>query len=53
MKPVEVDDSVPTEDEIEDVVKKFRRNRSEGSSRMRSEHLKGFLAGSNRGKKAA
>ena len=30
VKPVEVDDSVPTEDEIEEAVKKLRRNRSGG-----------------------
>ena len=30
--PVEVDDSVPTEDEIEDAVKKLRMNRSGGPS---------------------
>ena len=32
---VEVDDSVPTEDEIEEVVKKLRRNKSGGPSGMR------------------
>ena len=53
MAPVEVDDLVPTEDEIEDAVKKLRRNRSGGPSGMRSEHLKGWLAASNRGKQAA
>ena len=30
--PVEVDDLVPTEEEIEDAVKKLRRNRSGGAS---------------------
>ena len=47
--PAEVDDSVPTEDEIEDAVKKLRRNRSGGPTGMRAEHLKGWLAVSNRG----
>ena len=51
--PVEVDDSVPMEDKIEDAVKKLRRNRSGGPSGMRAEHLKGWLAASNRGKMAA
>ena len=46
--PAEVDDSVPTEDKIEDAVKKLRRNRSGGLSGMRSKHLKGWLAASNR-----
>ena len=32
--PVEVDDSVPTEDKIEEAVKKLRRNRSGGLSGM-------------------
>ena len=53
IKPVEVDDSVPTEDEIEEAVKKLRRNRSGGPSGMRAEHLKGWLAASKRGKRAA
>ena len=51
--PVEVNDSVPTEDKIEDAVKKLRRNSSVGASGMRAEHLKGWLAASNRGKKDA
>ena len=50
--PAEVDDPVPTEDEIEDAVKKLRRNRSGGLSGMRDEHLKGWLAASNRRKLA-
>ena len=53
MAPVEVNDSVPTEDKIEDAVKKLRRNRSGGLSGMRAKHLKGWLAASNRGKQAA
>ena len=38
------------EDEIIDMVKKLRRNRSEGPSGMRAEHLKGWLAEANREK---
>ena len=53
MAPVEVDDSVPTEDKIEDAVKKLRRNRSGGPSGMRAEHLKGWISASNRRKQAA
>ena len=51
--PAEVDDSVPMADKIEDAVKNLRGNRSGGPSGMRAEHLKGWLAASNRGKKAA
>ena len=38
------------EDEIEEAVKKLRRNRSGGALGMRAEHLKGWLEASNRGK---
>ena len=48
--PAEIDDSVPMEDKIEDAVKKLRRNSSGGASGMRAEHLKGWLAASNREK---
>ena len=41
VKPVKVDDSVPTEEEIEEAVKKLQQNRSEGASGMRADHLKG------------
>ena len=41
--PAEIDDSVPTEDEIEAAVKKLRRNRSGGESGMQAEYLKGWL----------
>ena len=44
----EVNDSVPMEDEIENAVKKLRRNRLGGTLGMRAEHLKGWLAASNR-----
>ena len=50
--PADVDNSVPKEDEIAEAVKKLRRNRSGGPSGMRAEHLKGWLAASNRGKLA-
>ena len=53
MAPVEVDDLVPTEDEIEDAVKKLRRNRPGGPSGMRDAHLKGWIEASNRGIQAA
>ena len=48
--PSKVDDLVPTEDEIEDAVKNLRKNGLGGASGMRAEHLKGWLAASNRGK---
>ena len=44
VRPVSADDSVPTEDEIEEAVNNLRRNRSGGPSGMRTEHLKGWLA---------
>ena len=49
VKPSEIDDSVPTEDEITEAVKKLRRNRSGGLSRIRAEHLKGWIAAAKRG----
>ena len=48
-----MDVSVPMEDEIEEAVKKLRRNRYGGPSGMRAEHLKGWIAASKRGKRAA
>ena len=36
--PTNIDDLVPTEDEIEAAVKKLRRNRAGGTSRIRAEH---------------
>ena len=48
VRPVPVDDSVPTEDEVEEAVNNLRRNRSRGASGMRSEHLKGWIAESKR-----
>ena len=44
VEPALIDDSVPTENEIEAAVKKLRRNRSGGPSRIRAEHIKGWLA---------
>ena len=46
--PSEVDDSVPTEDEIAEAVKKLRRNWSRGLSGIRAEHLKGWLTAAKR-----
>ena len=48
----DVDDSVPTEDEIAEAVEKLRRNRSGGPSGIHVEHLKGWLAAATRGKMA-
>ena len=53
VKPVLVDDLVPTEDEIKEPVKNIRRNRSGGPSRMRAEHMKGWLAASKQKKREA
>ena len=41
--PFPVEDSVPTEDEIEWAEKRLQNHRSRGPSRMRAEHLKGWL----------
>ena len=49
VKLSEIDDLVPTEDEIAEAVKKLRRNRSGGVSRIHAEHLKGWLAAAKRG----
>ena len=53
VRPVKLDDSVPMEENIEEAVKKLRRNRSGGASGMRAEHLKEWLAASKREKRAA
>ena len=53
LKPMEVNDSVPTEEEIEEAVKKLRRNKYGGPSGMLAEHLKGWLTASKREKWAA
>ena len=47
-RPVSVDNSVPTEDEIEEAVKNLWMNRSRGPSGMRAEQLKGWLVASKR-----
>ena len=48
VEPAEIDDLVPTEDEIAAAVKKLRRNWLGGPLRIRAEHLKGGLAAANR-----
>ena len=49
VEPEEIDNSVPTEDEIAEAVTKLWRNRSGGPSWIRAEHLKGWLAAAKRG----
>ena len=49
VEPTHIDDLVPTEDEIEAAVKKLWRNRSGGPSRIRAEHVMGWLAAARRG----
>ena len=49
VEPAEIDDSVPTEEEIAAAVKKLRRNRSGGAPRIRAEHLKGWLTAAKKG----
>ena len=49
VEPAIIDDSVTTEDEIAAAVKKLRRNRLGGPSRIRAEHIKGWLAAARRG----
>ena len=41
VQTVPVDDSVPTEEKIEEAVKHLQRNRSRGASEIRAKHLKG------------
>ena len=48
--PSEIDESVPTEEKIAEAVKKLRRNRSGGTSRIREEHLKGWLTAAKIGR---
>ena len=48
IEPSEVKDSVPEEGEIEWAVKRLRNNRSRGPSRIRAEHIKGWLAAARR-----
>ena len=49
VKPAEINDLVPTEDEITEAVTKLRRNRSGGALQIRAEHLKGWLLAAKRG----
>ena len=51
IEPFDVEDGVPDEGEIEWAVKRLHNNRDEGRSRMRKEHLKGWLAAAWRGEK--
>ena len=46
-----VEDRVPDEREIEWVVKRLRKNRTRGPSRMQAEDLKGWLAAARIGEK--
>ena len=46
-----VEDGVPTEAEIEWAVKRLQNNRAGGTSRMRAEDLKEWLAAARRGDK--
>ena len=49
MEMTNIDDLVPTEDEVEAAVKKLRRNRAGGPSGIRAENIKGWLAAARRG----
>ena len=49
--PFPVDESFPTEDDIEWAVKQLRNNRSGGLSGMRTEHLKQWLATARKAEK--
>ena len=49
LDPFEVEDKVPGEGEIEWAVKRLRNDHSGGPSRMRAEHLKGWLEAERRG----
>ena len=48
IEPFEVEDSVMEEGGIELAVKRLCNNRSGGASRMRAEHIKGWLAAARR-----
>ena len=52
MEKTSIDDSVPTEDEVEAAVKKLRRNRAGGQSGIRAVNIQGWLAAARRGGKA-
>ena len=51
VQPFPVDDSVPTEDEVEWAVKQLCNHRSGGLSGMRSEHLNKCLATARKSEK--
>ena len=51
IKPFMVKNSRPEEGGIEWVVKRLRNNRSGGASRMRAEHIKGWLTEAQREEK--
>ena len=46
-----MEDGVPKEGEIEWAVKRLRKNRARGPTRMRAEDLKGWIAAARRGEK--
>ena len=46
-----MEDGVPSEAEVEWAVKRLQNNRAGGTSRMRAEDLKGWLAAARRGEK--
>ena len=50
VEPAIIDNSVPKEDKIVAAVQKLWRNRLGGPSRIRAEHIKGWLAVANRGR---
>ena len=52
VQPFQVDDLVPTEDELEWLVTQLCNHRSGGLSGMRAEHLKRWLATARKAKKA-
>ena len=51
IEPFAVEDGVPEEGDIEWAVKRLQNNRARGTSRMRAEDLKGWLAASQRWEK--
>ena len=51
IEPFEVEDGVPMEAEVDWAVNRLRNNRAGGTSRMRAEDLKWWLAAARRGGK--
>ena len=49
IEPFAVEDGVPEEEDIDWAVKQLQNNRAGGTSRMRAEDLKGWLAAARRG----